>query len=276
MKNIFILLTLSIHPFTSFTQKRFYIPSAYQISDFDNKKQISLSIAKSSGYDANLSYSFSKHFYTLFAYGINNWYEERSTILSCYGIYNNNTSLSAQFGYYKKINKPWVDNVEVYLGYSKNKIDNYWDFIEYNRPDPATAQFTAGKYNSLFLGSNLITQNKVVEFSFGFRLSYYKYDTLSFYNNASFNYPPISTVRNYYGVTTELIQGLGLQHKSFKLLLQGGISIPITYPYAEQTDAQLLNNGIYITTHKEKLPNYGSLIFRLSIQYNLKMLQKQK
>jgi hypothetical protein len=162
------------------------------------------------------------------------------------------------------------------LAYSKNKIDNYWDFIEYNRPDPATAQFTAGKYNSLFLGSNLITQNKVVEFSFGFRLSYYKYDTLSFYNNASFNFHPISTVRNYYGVTTELIQGLGLQHKSFKLLLQGGISIPITYPYVEQTDAQLLNNGIYITTHKEKLPNYGSLIFRLSIQYNLKMLQKQK
>ena len=210
MKNIFILLALSIYPFISFTQKRFYIPAADQISDFDDKKQISLSIAKSSGYDANFSYSFSNHFYTLFAYGINKWYEVRSTILSCYGINNNNTSFSAQFGYYKKINKPWVSKVEVYLGYSKNKIDNYWDFIQYNRPDPATAQNTFGKYNSLFVGSNLITQNNVVEFSFGVRLSYYKYDTLSFYDNASFNYHPISTVRNYYGVTTELIQGLGL------------------------------------------------------------------
>lgn len=271
MKNIFILLTLSIYPFISFTQKRFYTPGAYQISDFDNKKQISLSVAKGNGYDANFSYSFSKKIYALFAYGINNWYEERSTLFSYYGINSHNTSFSAQLGYYKKIKKP-LNKVEVYLGYSKIKIDNYWDFIETYRLDSAKAQFTYGKYNSLFLGSNLIVQNQVVEFSFGIRISYYKYDTLSFYDNEHLY--PTSAVKHLHGITSELIQGLGLQYKSFKLLLQGGISIPLLSPYALQTDAQFLNNGSYVTAHKEKFL-YGSLIFRFSLQYNLKMLQKQ-
>ena len=275
MKKIISIFILSVYSFAGFAQKRYYTPAAYQISDFDNKGQIGFSVARGNGYDANLAYSFSKDLYLLLAYGRNNRYERRFTILSEYGIKNNNNSFSAQIGYYKKINKSWLNKIEAYLGYSKIKINNYWDFTENERPNPANSQYTYGQYNSFFLGSNMILQNRSVEFSLGLRLSYYKYDTLAFYDKEPFVYYPISSVKGSNGITGELIQGIALQYKSFKLLLQGGISIPVFVPYALQTDSQYLNNGGYSTTYKVKILE-GSFVFRLSLQCNLDLLKNKQ
>src|SRR6185436_20152698 len=146
MKKNFILLIFCGSQIICVAQKRYYTPEAYQISDFDNKGQLAVSGARGNGYDANLSYSLSKNLFVLLSYSRNNRYEKRLTIFSTYGIKSNNNSFSVQFGYYKKIDKPWLHKMELYAGYAKIKIDNYWDFIDAEMPDPATAQYTYGKY----------------------------------------------------------------------------------------------------------------------------------
>lgn len=267
MKNVFILLALSTCPFISFTQKRYYTPSAYQISAHDKKGQISLSIARGNGYDVNVSYALTNNLCVLFAYNENKRYEERTTLFSSYGIQNNNTSTSGRLGYFRNITKKdWLNRIEAYLGYSHTKIDNYWDFIEISSFDPEYAEYAKTNYNAVFIGSDLVVDASLFEFSISSRFCFYKYGSFVFYDKNPNTYYPTSTIENLKGINLELIPGIGIKYKGFKLLVQGGVSVPVSSPYAIQTDTYPSNVGTSVVTHKEKRQS-GSFIFRLGLQF---------
>jgi hypothetical protein len=275
MKNIFILFALSICPFISFTQKRYYTPIAYQISAHDRKGQISLSVARGNGYDANISYALTNHLSVLFAYNENKRFEKRTTILSPFGIQNNNSSISGRLGYFKNIKKTpsirfkktrsSLTRIETYLGYSITKIDNYWNFIESSTIDLAYAEYAKAKYNSVFIGSDFVYDESFIEFSTSVRFNFYKYDSFEFYEMHPYSSYTTSNVENYSGTNFELIFGLGKKYKGFQLLIQGGASIPILSPYAIRTEAYPSNVGTHV--YKEKFPP-SSFIFRLGLQFN--------
>jgi len=264
MKKNFGLLVLMIVPFISFTQKRYYTPSAYQISAHDHKGQLSLSVARGNGYDVNVSYSITNHLCILLAYGENNLYEQRSTILDVYGIQNNNSYKTARIGYFKNIKKTLLSKIETYLGYSRAKIDNYWSFLEF---DPVYAEYAKAGYNSIFIGADAILESKFFELSFSGRFNNYKYGSFTFYEMHPYTYYPKSSVEGLKGTNFELISGSGIKYKGFKVLIQAGISVPISSPYASQTDTYPSNIGTSVVVHKEKLQP-GQFIFRLGLQFS--------
>ena len=264
MKKNFGLLILITIPFISFTQKRYYTPSAYQISAHDKKGQLSLSVARGNGYDVNVSYSITNYLCILLAYGENKRYEQRSTILDVYGIQNNNSYKTARIGYFKNIKKPWLSKIETYLGYSHAKIDNYWSFLEF---DPAYAEYAKADYTSVFIGTDAIFESKRFELSFSGRFNSYKYSSFIFYEMHPYAYYTTSSVEGLKGINFDLISGSGIKYKGFRLLIQTGISVPISSPYASQTDTYPSNMGTSAVVHKEKF-QLGQFIFRLGLQFN--------
>ncbi len=257
-------LTALFFSCTSFAQKRYYTPSAYQVSAHDNGGQLSLSVARGNGYDINVSYSITDYLCILLAYGENNLYELRNTILDVYGIQNNNSHKTARLGYFKNIKKPWINKIEIYLGYCRTKIDNYWSFLEFN---PAYAEYAKAEYNAVFIGADAILEStRCFELSFTGRITNYKYGSFIFYEMRPYSYYATSSVEGMKGTNMELISGWGIKYKRFKLVLQGGLSVPISSPSAIQTDTAPTNQGAYVSVHKETL-QLGQLIFRLGIQF---------
>lgn len=224
---------------------------------------MSLSIARGNGYDANLSYSIFENVCILLAYGENKRYEQRTTLFSPYGIQNNNTYKTLRVGYFKNPKKALLTRFETYLGYSHSTIDNYWSFLEF---EPEYAEYAEASYNSVFIGADGILDASIFEFSTTARFAFYKYGSFTFYEKHPYTYYPISQVNGLKGTNLELISGTGIKYKGFKLLFQGGFSIPVSGPYANQTDISTTNTGTYVVEHKEKFQE-GSFIFRLGLQF---------
>lgn len=269
----FILLAASLYFFVvTDAQKRYYTPAAYQISAHDKQGQLSLSIARGNGYDANLSYSILDNICILLAYGENKRYEKRTTVFSAYGIQNNNTYKTLRVGYFKDPKVNWLNRFETYVGYSHSTIDNYWSFLEF---EPGDAEYAKASYNSIFIGTDLSWDDQYVEFSTSLRFNCYRYDSLLFYQPEPYSYYPTSYVDGLRGINFELILSVGFRYKGFKLFLQGGLSIPVSAPYAIQTDISPSSTGTYTVSHRERLQS-GSVISRLGLQFTSGSKKKAK
>lgn len=256
------------------SQKRFYVPSAYQISGHIGKGEFAVSAGRGNGYDFNLSYSVTRNISVLAAIGRNNRYERRSTLWDDYGIKNNNNSYSARIGYTGKVSssKILLLTYDAYLGISKTSVKNYWSFDETRNFTPLNAQFTDAKYNSFFIGGDVVFKIKPAELAITTRLSHFTFQQFEFHETGTNTAYIFSFVKNMKGANAEVILSAGVKYKNLKVFVQGGFSINTNGTNGQQTDEHRLNIGTTIVEHQEVFDTF-SFISRIGLQYNFRILK---
>src|SRR5665647_1240211 len=102
-----LLFLIIFIPIQAYSQRDFYIPKALLIPVHTHNQELHVSLGFGGGYDANISYSFSKHI-AVFATGTLNKgaYNRTSLFGDKYKIIKDDYTLKGGAGYFTVLNKP--------------------------------------------------------------------------------------------------------------------------------------------------------------------------
>jgi hypothetical protein len=272
MKHIITLLLSSFFASAVFSQKDFYIPKALIIPLHEDKQVLFTSIGVGKGVSIDLSYALTNHL-SVFTTGTidrgtrrrMNWFGDR------YIIKKNDNAFTAGIGY-SKIPDKVLDNIEIYTGYGRYNVDNYWYF----RDDPSLGiTVTKADYWNVFCQLN-ISKNFLDQYiGWSVRFSFNKYNNVLFYDSAQIH--PDYIKKSYpglKGVTIDPAFWVRCSVWKIFIALQAGFSLELikhditeirTYSFMGQTriTSDMTNDRL------------AALFAKLSLQYNLNFKRKK-
>lgn len=274
-----IIIYTVLMPLFVFSQKDFYIPKSLIIPVHTQQQELHVSLGFGGGYDANISYSFSKHI-AVFATGTLNKgaYNRTSLLGGQYKIFKDDYAIKGGAGYFTVLNKPLLKQyniLETYIGYGNYKVDNYWYFI-----DDIDLGFsnTKAKFWNIFWQVNLTEKKKKHETTVAVRVAYSKYTDLQFWDTGG-PYPSNikSSYENFQGITIDPAISYSYLLNKFKINIQAGISSCLGPIEVKQINTQTFPNQIITTVNDRSRNNTEgllSLIGRISLQYNFDLKKK--
>jgi hypothetical protein len=248
-------------------QKNYFEQKAFPVIMHDHKNQLAVTVGCEKGFDLGLSYSLTNHISLFGSATMNKKLAVHSTFFDFVNIRMNDHSYVSGLNYSMRIKSDLVKRLNIYTAFSSTTIDNYWNFVAAGPLDELVSPYTKAKYNSVYLGADIVYDNKNMEVAWTLRYCNSNYGYLVFSDKTDPSSDAVSTANNLKSNNLETYVSVAGKWKSFKICGQAGYSRPLKDPYASQTDSWSVGPTVYVFTNRE-LYNQASGIGRLSIQYN--------
>ncbi|CAA9254284.1 MAG: hypothetical protein AVDCRST_MAG56-2137 [uncultured Cytophagales bacterium] len=260
-----ILLGLAGLPARS--QTAFYIPKSLITPVHTHQGELHLSVGRGGGYDANVSYAFSRHFAAFATGTLKQQTEARPSLFggNTYDITRNDYALKAGVGVFKLTRSRVFHLLESYAGLGMYRANNY----VFNREHPEWGRdYTQARFWNVFWQLQASSKFGRAEFTAAVRLAYSRYPHLYTWETDK-GADVWDRYENLGFYTVDPVVGKSLVLGRLKLNLQAGLSIVLDKARATEVSSRPSSSGIIVTAERKSIPHLlGAVLFRGAVQYN--------
>jgi hypothetical protein len=255
-------------------QNHYYIPKSLIIPVHTQKQELHVSLGSGGGYEANVSYALANHLAVFTSGTFKKGTIRRSGLTGDRLKYHKDDYvLKGGIGYFRATNHSFINFVESYLGVGNYKVDNYRYFVD---QISLGESFTQARFWNAFWQVQATNKTPKSERTAALRLSYSRYSDLQFWDN----HPNVRFIKSRYeglwGVSLDPVVGYSYLLHGFKLNLQAGLSIPLTWVQVAEIDT-----FVYPNQPTEMRPDngitkmgLGTVLGKISIQRNFVFTRK--
>lgn len=253
-------------------QTAFYIPKSLITPVHTHKGELHVSLGRGGGYDANVSYAFSKYL-AAFAAGTIKQQTEGITSIPASNDYlrtRDDYVLKAGIGVFKPTRSRLVHILESYAGGGNYNAYNY----TYNEKRPVWGRsYTQAQSWNVFWQFNASSKFGRGQFTAAVRFAYSWYPHLQTWEGAkggeTFDYKHLG----FFTVDPVISQSLVLGR--FKVNMQYGFSALLKEPKATEVRTRPAPGGPRITAEEKPIQHLmGAVLFRAALQYNFDLRKK--
>jgi|GEM_PF-2798401 len=250
----------------AWSQAAFYIPKSLITPVHTHQGELHVSLGRGGGYDANVSYAFSKHFAAFATGTLKQQTEARPSIIGgdTYDITRDDYAIKGGIGVFKPTRSRVVHLLESYAGVGTYRADN----VVFNRERPEWGRdYTRARFWNAFWQFNASSKFGRGEFTAAVRLAYSRYTQLQ--TRDSYKGGETLDYENLGFVTVDPVISQSIVFGGFKMNVQYGFSVLLKDAVATEVRTRAAPGGPVITAEEKPIEHLmGAVLFRLSLQYN--------